>query len=488
MNRFHGIQQDRECSLIPSFTDDTASTSCYEADADDDSFQTAGFLRHKKKLPDFGQDAITKSRAKRLSLRGKLASYDLERDSEIEEVNSTRKEDASSTGTLITVKERHSFQNATKNDTVLHETLVSAELVALANSVCMATSKPNANAKGSTGATVESASPKSIMSNKSSSFTILNIDLPPKVNRKVKRIMPRSESLPFMPKSASSLLCDELSSSSELFRIRKEANNQSPECFLPPFVRYTIPSPASSHSSSSGSVSTAIPRDHTDCNSIATISKSKRVGEIKSRLRNIESQYRRSSTRSISSAFLGSTSERDMKSSTSCCSMQNARVYHRIVREVLFVFFGTFLIYVGYLSRRDTQSNATQLQLSLIQFTERSIELANNTRLKSINIQLLKKTLELKQLKSESSRLDNEETSQLLNKVQSSSLPLAMADLFIPAAAPTPMPSNLIHLEAPIRSDEVQEVLETIERPVDSFRKRNVNIMDGFFYVQSMLD
>lgn len=158
------------------------------------------------------------------------------------------------------------------------------------------------------------------------------------------------------------------------------------------------------------------------------------------------------------------------------------------MREVLFVFFGTFLIYVGYLSRRDTQSNATQLQLSLIQFTERSIELANNTRLKSINIQLLKKTLELKQLKSESSRLDNEETSQLLNKVQSSSLPLAMADLFIPAAAPTPMPSNLIHLEAPIRSDEVQEVLETIERPVDSFRKRNVNIMDGFFYVQSMLD
>ena len=65
MNRFHGIQQDRESLYVPSFSDDAASASSYEGDADDDSFETAGHLSHNKKLPDFGQDSITRSRAKR---------------------------------------------------------------------------------------------------------------------------------------------------------------------------------------------------------------------------------------------------------------------------------------------------------------------------------------------------------------------------------------------------------------------------------------
>ena len=501
MNRFHGIQQDRESLYVPSFSDDAASASSYEGDADDDSFETAGHLSHNKKLPDFGQDSITRSRAKRQKIQDQQLSDPFERDCDITQENCANgREVASSTGTA---KERHKFQkDTTKKNADFYEKFLSSsvtsddkyssaglgiEVVQQKNAIIRAKSEAAyPNAKEGTCTATESASPKSIVSIDPSSITRLlshhSIDLPPKV----KRNMPRSGSLPFMPSSENFLLSDDLSSSSEIYRTRKETNDLSELLTI-----LSPPSLVSSHSSMSSSVSTAIPREPSDCSSIATVSKSKRLGEIRSRLRKIESQYRSSTSRSMSSTFLGSPSERIMKSSTSCSTMQSTSVLHRIVREVLFVSFIAFLIYVKYLTHRDAQSNATQLQLTQIQFAERSIELANNTKLCSIPIHPVETpfatALESKVQKSDYPRL-SEETPQLLNKERLSLLSLSVEDrLITPHVALTLIPNHLIELAAPNPSNKIQDLRETIEMPVESLQ-RNINIMNEFYYIQSMLD
>ena len=279
MNRFHGIQQDRESLYVPSFSDDAASASSYEGDADDDSFETAGHLSHNKKLPDFGQDSITRSRAKRKKIQDQQLSDPFERECDITQENcADGREVASSTGT---VEERHKFQkDTTKKDADFYEKFfisvasddksssagLGIEVVQQKNAITRAKSEADyPNAEEGTCTATESASPKSIVSiDDSSSITRLvshqSIDLPPKV----KRNMPRSGSLPFMPSSESFLLSNELSTSSEIFSIRKERNDLSEHLTI-----LSPPSQVSSHSSTSDSVSTAIPRDHSDCNSIA---------------------------------------------------------------------------------------------------------------------------------------------------------------------------------------------------------------------------
>ena len=595
MNRFHGIQQDREQSCIPSFPYDSASSGC-EGDADNDSFETAASLLNKKnELPLLGyKNSIARSRDQRQQLRSKIESESCGMGSDIEvaQMNCAtdgREEAVSLIDTQEEVvnkkEERHTEteERATEKDRDFCDKIIvraasgdksSAGLaieVVLPNLIddCKAdtnsstidstacdtsiediaeTASPGSIARKplSDSSTIystacdcdttikdiaETASPGNIARKPSFSRSIGSVASPPKLEKKVIR-------------SENFLFGGAVASSYQAFKMRNESENHSefsPYRPLPPFVGCTITSPVHSNSSTcESSFSTVHPRDPTDCTSVSTFSDSKRVSEIKSRLRNIEGQYRRSSTRTISSSTLLS-SQRDLNPSTLSSSIQSVNNAHRIAREILIVSFGAFVIYVGYLTHRDAQSNDMQLQLTKIHFMERSLELTSSTRLTSIkiqkeNIELLGKTfaiaLELKQRKTEEScsstgtstptqlSLGNDDHSSAMSSAMeqisnpaaastpveelwpitqtapllgsdehSSSMSLEMEHIFSPAVAPTPAPHSLVSLDPPsLRTQLLQKLSKTIGMHIEPIQEMDPKVMQDFFYVQSMLD
>lgn len=594
MNRFHGIQQDREQSYVPSFPYDSASSGC-EGDADNDSFETAASLLNKKnELPFLGyKNSIARSRDQRQQLRSKIESESCGMGSDVElaqmECAADGREEAVSLidtqEEVVNKEERHTEteERVTERDRDFYDKIIivraasgdksSARLAieavlpnlmddckadADSSSIdCTAcdtaiediaeTASPESIARkpssdpstmNSTACDTaiedisETASPRSIARKPSFSRSI-GVASPPKLEKKVIR-------------SENFLFGGAVASSYQAFKMRNESESHlefSPCRPHPPFVGCTIPSPVHSNSSTcESSFSTVHPRDPTDCTSVPTFSDSKRITEIKSRLRNIEGQHRRSSTRTISSSTLLS-SQRDLNPSTLFSSIQNVNNAHRIAREILIVSFSAFVIYVGYLTHRDAQSNGMQLQLTKIHLMERSLELTSSKRLTSIkihkeNIELLRKTfaiaLELKQRKTEQScpgtgtrtrsttqlSLGNDDHSSAMSSAMeqisnpaaastpeeelwpitqtapllgsdehSSSMSLAMEQSFSPAVAPTPAPHSLVSLDLPsLCTQLLQKLSHTIGMHIEPLQEMDPKVMQDFFYVQSMLD
>lgn len=564
MNRFHGIQQDREQLCIPSYSYDSASSG-WEGDADNDSFETAASLSNTKKkeqLPHLGynNNSIARSRDQRQRLRCKLESESCDMGSDIEVAQMKCAADKGEAVSLINTQE---VVNKEERHTETEERATEKAVPVLIDFYDKIIVKAASDDKSNAGLAIEvalptnliddciadtdsstidstvcdtvikditeTASPGSIARKSSSSQSHVSIASPPKLEKQVIR-------------SENFLFGGAVASSYQAFKMRNESENNlefNPYRPLPPFVGCTIPSPVNSNSSTCGSsFGTVHPRDPTDCPSASTFSDSKRVSAIKSRLRNIEGQYRRSSTMTISSSTLLS-SQRDLNPSTLSSSIPSVNNAHRIAREILIVSFGAFVIYIGYLTHRDAQSNDTQLQLTKIHFMERSLELTGSTRLISLkiqkeNIKLLEKTfaiaLELKQRKTVEScpststppqlSLGNDDHASAISLAMEhisipaavstpvdelwpsphiapllgsddllSPMSLAMEQIFSPAVAPTPAPHSLVSFDPPsLRTQLLQKLSKMIGIRIEPCQEMDPKVIQDFFYVQSMLD
>ena len=154
------------------------------------------------------------------------------------------------------------------------------------------------------------------------------------------------------------------------------------------------------------------------------------------------------------------------KNSEPNTSSQNRTI--RIAREVLFVFFTSFLIFVGYLSYRDTHANALKLQITQIELMVQTLQVQRDAR-----------AYELMRSMQHNSAIDKDET----KRANSGPIDAFTLDPYLPSSfAPTPCIIEHHHQDfAPTAIARQERVKKS------KVRKFDIPMQD-FFFVQSMLD
>lgn len=119
-----------------------------------------------------------------------------------------------------------------------------------------------------------------------------------------------------------------------------------------------------------------------------SVASSKRVTEIKSKLRNLEVDYRENG--------LKHAKEKAAKDNANSNYTVNAS--HRIAREIMITCFFSLAIWIAYLCHRDNQANALQLRMKEIDNMANVISSINTAKIQKLqlqreNIQLLEKSL-----------------------------------------------------------------------------------------------
>lgn len=119
-----------------------------------------------------------------------------------------------------------------------------------------------------------------------------------------------------------------------------------------------------------------------------SVASSKRVTEIKSKLRNLEVDYRKN----------GLKHAKEKAAKDNANSNYTVSASHRIAREIMITCFFSLAIWIAYLCNRDNQANALQLRMKEIDNMANVISSINTAKIQKLqlqreNIQLLEKSL-----------------------------------------------------------------------------------------------
>ena len=165
---------------------------------------------------------------------------------------------------------------------------------------------------------------------------------------------------------------------------------------LPSFVstRENLPSPPQLHKERGLSFQTILslnrkcsrnPPDGSNSDSISSAPRSSRVQAMKARLRLLEAEHRQNSEKTLGKEEIKIQRVSEKKSPFTQPRSQDMTL--KIAREVMAFTFTAFIIYLGYLSYHDAQSNALQVQVTQSRFLEDSLVLSNESRIRSLEMQ-----------------------------------------------------------------------------------------------------